>query len=484
MPLFKFNLHRENAVQRRVLLFRVVLLVLVGWSGLVACGDDGSGRYAYHVARSRGIFGATQRITVQASAGVVRACEDSGDQLDVCVRMGSPFPTLRVANGNLESAEAIVRLSNVPADGAWEVYLEPLLPDESQDQRCARDGLGPPPGSSTRLADDEGQTLIANVQGCGALVFVSKPAAWQADEVYRIAVLGGASLREGELRTFLQQLAQRVPSPDFVYFLDDVNIRNSTISLEELDEMMQEVGLRWSMVMSPRSLGRGYEPFVDRLGSLDYYTRIHGIPLIVLDTANARVSNTQRGALKSMRICHFEGCASGLALMSIPPVGTHSVDVGIFRSQVLAQDLLSLLTGIGIRAIASSAEEKSDSKVFSRLRLLDVGTFDDRDDFLEASFFPAATGAQLCDNPLTLQDDSRWTVSSAYTACGSDEECYGGVCLETCEVSEDCSQPHHLCSPEYLCREPCGVLGCSIGTCGDDGFCEVGPMLKLRRREL
>lgn len=458
--------------------------MLVGLGGLVACSDDGAGRHAYHVARSRGIFGASQRLTITAAPGVIRECENSGTLLEVCARAGSPFPALRVSNGNLDSTEALLRIANLSADPLWDVYLEPLLPEEPQDQRCAREALGPPAGSSTRLADAAGAQLLVAVQGCASLVLVGKANDAQAQRPYRVALLGGASLRDGELRAFLQSVLQRDTTLDFVYFLDDVNLRNSPTSLEELDDIMQEFDVPWSMVMSPRSLARGYVSFVDRLGSLDYLIRVHGMPLLVLDTANARVNHAQQASLKAVRSCKVGTCPPAVALMSIPPVGTHNVDVGIFRSQVLAQDIFNLLAGLGARAIVSSAEEASDSKRFSNLTLFDVGSFQDREDFLELSFFPAAQSAVLCDAPLTLAKPTRWTVGAPHSVCTETQVCQRGVCLMPCTSTSDCEEAHHECAPDGICREPCVENVCLEGRCASDGYCDTSPTLRLQRLSL
>src|SRR5699024_7615986 len=148
------------------------------------------------------------RITVMAAPGLVERCAESSDILSACVRAGSPFPRLRIANGDIESKEALLQLSNAAQNILWDVYLEPLLDDEAQDQRCVRDALGPPEDSSTRLGSEEGLALLTHLPRCAALVFTGRPNPNEGARVYRVAVLGGISMRESELRVFMQRLAQ------------------------------------------------------------------------------------------------------------------------------------------------------------------------------------------------------------------------------------------------------------------------------------
>lgn len=479
MPLFIFDLHRVKARSRLPLLCLGLLGVLTGWFGAAGCGDDGGERYAYHVARSQGIFGAGQRLSATTAAGIVRECEGAEDLAGVCVRVGSPTARVRLSNGNIESDRALLQVSNLPDEVRWAVYLEPLLPHEPQDQRCAREQLGPPESSSTRLADELGEVLVTALPGCAALVFVQ-----QVDETrpYRIAVLSGATLRDTELESFIAQIAALPAPPDFMYFLDAVDIRNARNSFEELERVMDASGLSWSMVISPATLRRGFDILVEQVGSLDYHTRIHGLPLVVLDTADSAVRSPQLDMLRRIRACGGDACAEGVALMSVPPVGTHKVDVGVFRSQPLAQSLLYELERMGTRVLISSLEDAPDSKRFSALTLLDVGRFQDRAQVLELAFVPPVEGYRSCDPEISIADASRITVVPPEGQCDAElEACIGGACIPRCESSADCAAPAHVCTLDGLCREPCGQVGCIEGFCAPGGYCVLGPELQMQR---
>lgn len=483
MPIFEFYLHRQGAIWRRPLFWRGCLVLVFGLCGIVACKGDASDRYAYHVARAWGIFGANQRITVTAAPGLVEGCDNSEDILSSCVRAGSPFPVVRVSNGDIESSEATLHISNVDDDIIWDVYLEPLLQDEPQDQRCARDALGPPPASSTRFAEESGKNLLAHLAPCSSLVFVGKPAVGHASTPYRVAVLGGLTMREGELRLFLQRLAQRSPAIDFVYLVGDVVIRNSEDSLATLEELMEAVDLPWTMVMSPDRLNRGYARLVDHVGSLDYQTRIHGMPLIVSDTASARVTDPQRKALKRLRSCDDGTCPPSIAMMSIAPISLHTFEVGIFRSQILAQEFLGTLRDAGLTVLVSAVGKGASKTYFSGIELFDVGRSQSGDRFLELVFVPRVDGTQLCDRWLAIEKDSRWTVSQPRMECADQTECRKGICLPRCEQNADC-ELGRACDSEGYCRAPCADGSCEDGVCGHDDFCEEGPRTYTREHTL
>lgn len=459
------------------------LVLVFGLCGIVACKGDTSDRYAYHVARAWGIFGSNQRITVTAAPGLVEGCESSEDILSSCVRAGSPFPVIRISNGDIERSEATLHISNVDDDIIWDVYLEPLLEEEPQDQRCARESLGPPAGSSTRFSRESGKNLLTHLAPCASLVFVGQPNAGEASRPYRVAVLGGLTMREGELRLFLQRLAQRTPRIDFVYVIGDVVIRNSEDSLETLGELMTAVELPWSMVISPDRVDRGFTLLVDRVGSLDYHTRIHGMPLVVSDTASARVTNQQLNALKRVRRCEGIECAPAMAMMSIAPISLHTFEVGIFRSQILAQEFLGTLRELGLTALVSAVGKDASQTYFSGVELHDVGVSQDGEAFLELVFVPRAQGTQLCDGWLTIQEDSSWTVSQPGTQCADDTECRKGICLPRCEENADCTLGR-ACDNQGFCRTPCHDDVCDDGVCGTDDFCEHGPRAFARQRTL
>lgn len=485
MPLFKFNLHRQKAKFRLPLLFGVLLIFLGVWGSASGCRDDGAGRYAYHVARSSGIFGTSQRLTVTSSAGWVRACEGTDDLHEICVRSGGPFVRIRVSNGNIDATSALLRVTNLPINASWQVYLEPLLPDEPQDQRCARDQLGPPPESSTRLADEEGEILLTSLAGCSSLIFIEQAPSDRENDAYRIALLGGATLRDTELEGFVQRVSATEPAPDFYYFVDLVELRNVRDSLDTVEEIMRRFELPWSMVIAPRHLRSGYEHLVEKVGSLDYHTRVFGVPFVVLDTADAKIRAPQKDMLQRLRACEAEECVAALALMSIPPVGTHKMDVGIFRSQALAQDLLYLLESTGVRAIASSAEKEADNKRFSRFQLFDVGSFQPRTQYLAADFIPAASGQKLCDSKVSILSDSRISVAQPRSQCDVElSRCVSGVCVPTCAHTDECPSPLHVCTDDGLCLEPCANGICSQGECTTKGYCNDGPRLNLSWQKL
>lgn len=464
-------------------MWRGCLVLVFGLCGIVACKGDASDRYAYHVARAWGIFGTNQRITVTAAPGLVEGCDSSEDILSSCVRAGSPFPVVRISNGDIESSEATLHVSNVDDDIIWDVYLEPLLADEPQDQRCARDSLGPPAGSSTRFAGESGKNLLAYLAPCASLVFVGKPNVGQVPRAYRVAVLGGLSMRESELRLFLQRLSQRTPAIDFVYVLGDVVVRNSEDSFATLAELMEAVDLPWSMVISPDRLDRGYGPLVDHVGSLDYHTRIYGMSLIVSDTASARITDPQRKALKRLRRCEDVACPPSIAMMSIPPISLHTFEVGIFRSQILAQEFLGTLRDVGLTSLVSAVGKGASKTHFSGIELFDVGTTQDGERFLELVFVPRVQGTQLCDAWLTIEENSRWTVSQPSMQCVGNTECRKGICLPRCEQSVDCALGL-ACDSEGYCRTPCPDESCEEGFCGYDEFCEKGPHAYARQRTL
>lgn len=460
------------------------LLCIIGAAlgGLAACKNDASDRYAYHVARAQGIFGSNQRITVTAAPGRVTPCEASDDsQPSACVRAGSPFPRVRIANGDIERKETLLQLSNVASDIVWDVYLEPLLDDEAQDQRCVRDELGPPPDTSTRLSDEEGRSLMLDLPACASMVLVGKPA--DQRRTYRVAVLGGISMRESELRQFLDRLAARTPAIDFVYVLGDVRIRNQQDSIAAFEDIMQSVSLPWSAVITPEHVRRGYHAIADHVGILDYHTRIYGMPLVVVDTASARISDVQRKALDTIRRCPDSGCSPAAALMSIPPVSLHSFEVGTFRSQQVAQELLNTLRGLGLQSLLSAIEKSSSETHFSGIRLFDVGTDQNTSDFLELTFRPRSERATLCDGWLSLSSNSRWTVSEPYMQCSETESCRGGICVPTCESDAEC-EGDLRCDPDGMCREACAEDVCTHGYCEADGFCDEAPRLFVRERSL
>lgn len=365
----------------------------------------------------------------------------------------------------------------------WDVYLEPLREEEAQDQRCSRQSIGPPQGSSTRFASETGRNLRAYLAPCTALVFVGKPNDDLGEHAYHVAVVGGAAMREGELRLFIQRLSQRTPNIDFVYFLGDVRVRNSQNSLEALDEIMASVDMPWSMVMSPARLGRGYGVLADHVGSLDYYTRIYGMPLIVTDTASASIGGAQRRALQRMRVCDAIACPPAVAMMSIPPVSLHRFEVGIFRSQILAQELLGTLRDIGMTNLVSAVEKNSSRTYFSGVELFDVALSLDETQFLELAFVPRASGTQLCDTWLTIEEGSRATISQPRMECPDAHACRTGICVPTCEQTTDCDAGLQ-CDNEGFCRAPCGDSDCDGGVCGADDLCEKGPRLLTRQREL
>lgn len=484
MPFFEFNLHRQGAFWRNPLLQGVLCILFLGFGGMVACKNNATDRYAYHVARARGIFGINQRVTVTASPGLVAACDESSDTVSACVRAGSPFPRIRIANGDIDAKEAVVRVSNVNQEPYWNVYLEPLLPDEAQDQRCARDALGPPPETSMRLGDEQGGTLYAHLPACAALVYVGNASPAHAQQAYRVAVLGGINMRESELRVFMQRLSQRSARIDYVYIIGDVSIRNRRDPLETLDNIMETYDLPWTVVLSPTRAQRGFEPLVNHIGSLDYHVRIFGMPLIVIDTASARISNTQRQFFQKLRQCEPQQCAPAAAIMSIPPVSLHAFEVGTFRSQIVAQELLNMLRGAGMQALVSSIEKSMSATRFSGVELFDVGTEQNTEDFLELTFVPSAPDAQLCDGWLAIAEDANWTVSTPYSDCQEHEGCSLGICLESCTADDDCITPGTQCDPRGFCRVPCREQVCDSGVCGVDGFCNERPRLYAQERSL
>lgn len=456
----------------------------MGLGGWVGCKNDATDRYAYHVARSQGIFGSSQRITVTAAPGLVERCEDSSEGLTACVRAGSPFPRVRIANGDIENKEAILRVSNVVPNILWDVYLEPLLGDEAQDQRCVRDALGPPDDSSMRLGSEEGAALLTRVPACAALVLSGRAHPADGARVYRVAVLGGISMRETELRAFIQRLAQHTPSIDFVYVIGDISIGNRADSMQSFDEIMRDVAIPWTLVMSPARVQKGFRPVADRVGSLDYVTRIFGMPLIVVDTASASISNAQRKMLNRLRQCKDSACAPAAAVMSVPPVSLHTFEVGTFRSQILAQEMLDTLRGVGMRALISSIEKSASKTHFSGIQLFDVGTAQNTEDFLQLSFLPKSPSATLCDGWLSIEHDAKWTISTPYFQCDDDETCHGGVCVKVCENTSDCTAPNAICSERGHCRVPCVNGSCESGVCDADELCDEAPRLHVQQQSL
>lgn len=448
---------------------------------MYGCRDDTASRHAYHVMRARGIFGDTQRITVTASPGSVRVCPGTEDVSTACVRAGAPFSSVRVANGNILDAVANVSFQNVGTAPHWATYLEPLRADEAQDQRCVRDQLGPIAGTSVRLGDEMGVLVSASVPACSALVFVGIPADTGARDPYRIALLGGGKVRVSELSSFVARLRQGDTAPDFIYFLDLPILRNASAPLDALETLMDEQGVPWSVVFSPASERRGFESFVDVFGSLDYVSLVHGVPLIVLDTASAGLSAPQRADVDAMRSCG-SGCAPAVALMSIPPVSTHRLDVGMFGSQAQGQELVSRLTSRGTRHVVSSTESTRRSARFSRMTLTDVGELQLADTYLELRIDPPAARALLCDEGISLQSNSTVTVRPPVVACDLTEDCVGGICLRRCTTGAACAVDAR-CDAAGYCRRRC-ESGCPAYRCRDDGFCDDAPGLQLGVRPM
>lgn len=399
-----------------------------------------------------------------------------------CVRASGPFSRIRVANGNIEDSIALIDVSNAGDEPRWASYLEPLTADEAQDQRCVRDDIGPRPGTSVRLGDEHGALLVASLPACAALVFAGLPSDAQQDRPFRIALLGGGKVRSTELNSFLTRVTQSDTPPDFLYFMDLPHLRNASAPLDALDAMMRELGLPWGILFSPASARRGYEGFIDRFGSLDYVVSVHGVPLLVLDTASAGLSSPQRNEVEALRVCEA-GCAPGVALMSIPPVSTHRLDVGMFHSQAVAQELVSRLISRGIRHLVSSTEDVPRTEAIAQLALTDVGALRLDDAYLELRIEPALPGARLCDDGVSLQTSSTVTVRPASIICEEREACVEGVCVPRCGGIHGACAGGRLCDGAGYCQRPCDA-NCPADRCSSRGVCLEGPQLRLVDRAL
>lgn len=450
------------------------------------CGSNDPDRYAYHTMRARGIFGDTGRLSLTISPGIVTECEEppDDDTIIACARASGPLPMMRVTNGGLEEAGLLLEIANTAPDGRWAVYLEPLLESEPQDQRCIRDGLGPAPGLSTRLADAEGARLQVLIPPCAALVLDAQLPLADAQEDYLIVVWGGGTARDSELQTALTMMEEAGVRPDFIWFLDLLALRSSVQAFDALDEAMQEAGVPWGILASEGALNRGSERFIDRFGALDFVTRVHGVPLIALDTASWTISSSQIAFVRRIRTCDAEECPPAIALMNVPPVSVGRLDVGIFRSQAVAQNLLSAFSQRGVRWLVSSSERRYEATTFGGFQLRDVGRWRGVRELVTIEISPPEPDRLLCDAGLSLLTSDMISVTAARTFCPPDHACLGGVCVASCSGDLDCGGGGGGRCVEGLCRADCESDACPSGRCDAEGFCRHGPQVEVHRVEL
>lgn len=447
-----------------------------------ACGNNELDRYAYHTMRSRGIFGETGRFSLVISPGIVAECASpvDDDAFEMCARASGPLPTVRMTNGTLDETQTILSVTNLPEDVRWAVFLEPLFDSESQDQRCIRDGIGPTPGISTRLPDAHGSRLQAAIPPCAALVFNAEVPVVEAQESYSILVVGGGSVRESELRTSLTMLESFGDKPKFILFTNLVALRSSAEAFEVLREVMDEYGIPWGMLANADAISRGPERFIDNFGSLDYITRVLGVPLIALDTSFGGLSSAQLSFVERIRTCTPDACPPGVAMMSIPPVPLRRLDNGFFRSQALAHTLLAMLSERGVELLISGVSARGDTTNFGSFRMLDSGKWRRSEEAYELVIQPPAAGYELCDAGVSLMTSDSLSVSSARTFCATGLTCVDGVCLNACVTANDCDWTVGEVCLRGACRVPCDSAQCSTSRCDREGLCEMGPRVDVR----
>lgn len=483
MAFIEFNMtHREQSVGRLFLRYGGLIAWLLLASVALGCDNGEQDRYAYHTIRARGIFGETRRFTLTIAPGIVQECTGTveSSSLRACARASGPMPAMRVTNGTLEEASVLVSVDNLAAEAQWAVYLEPLFEQEPQDQRCLRDGVGPAPGQSIRLADATGAVIPTQIPACSALVFDAQVPALTANQDVQMMVLGGGSIRPSELTTALTMLSESDYQPNFIWFTDLLSLRNSADAFDALDEAMRDYGVPWGILMSEESLRRGPDRFVDTFGSLDFVVRVHGVPVLVLDTSDATISAAQNGFVQRIRTCERDACPPAIALMSVPPVSTNRLDVGMFRSQAVAQNLLSSLSLRGVRWLIAGVEKTTRETDFGRFRLVDTGRWAGVSDFLSVRIMPPSPDVRLCDGGLSLMTSGAISVTSTYLACDDDEVCVSGVCLPACASNADCASLGDSSCVSGVCRRPCNS-SCATGRCDAQNLCNEGPGVALER---
>ena len=436
--------------------------------------------------RSSGIFGETGRFSLTISPGIVRDCEDNAPagELRVCARASGPLPSMRVTNGTLSEASVFLSVTNLQDSPRWAVYLEPLFESEPQDQRCLREPIGPTAGLATRLADADGALLTALVPACSALVFSAQIPALEARKPYQIMVLGGGSVRPSELRTALAVLEASSYTPDFIWFTDLLALQSTAEAYDALNEAMEETGIPWGILMNEEAVSRGPDRFVDTFGSLDYVTGVHGVPFVVLDTASWTLSTPQISYLERMRTCATRECPPSVALMSVAPVSVRRLDVGLFRSHIVAHNLLASLAERGVRWVISGKEATPHEANFGGFELVDTGAWRGMDEFLSVEVHPPAPSLPLCDAGLSLMTAGGISVTSARFFCEDGSRCVGGVCVEECEENTDCARDGNPRCVQGLCRIPCESDACGGAACDASGFCIDGPQVTVGKAVL
>lgn len=446
-----------------------VLVALVLGGG---CADETSSRFGMQAAAGTIGMGPDERITARIAPGLAIEVADKTTFFDLRLRSSAPFPTVYLDNGTLDDQRVEVTLENIdPVANAF-ARLRRLPSETRRDPRCGDD-------EETEVADvllapidvrpsvDEPKTarLTLSVPPCRTLsVSLSLP---RETREYRVAVFGNAGGSTDFVADALD--AARVADANYVHFLGGVASRSRVSPFAAVAALADAAPMPVGATPSPGDIRAGAQSYVDAWGQTDFSTRIGWTRLLVLDTADRRLSAEQFELLDSVALSR----QPGFALFSVGPFDLGGIDDNGFRSSQQADRLYTRLVRRGFRDVLSSLGNGFTRTRFGDLRLYDTG----------------GERASATDRHMVLIRLTRpWPalVACVYDVdCASDEFCDLGFCRERCASDADCDDVGDRCDRSGgTCRIACAEPSdCPVPSpeCGSDGFCDLEPTIDVER---
>lgn len=331
-------------------------LCVIAWA---ACGDPVEARYQAQLDANLVQFGDDGRVAVQVQPG--RPTFD-GDEAALAVRVRSsvPWPALTVSNGTTDPQEIEVTLQNVDVDADWSAVLGAIAADARRDPQCTQapfstrqDVVVAPP--EVRALDPTTARLRIGLEACTSLSLESALAS--SVGAVRLVVVGPA---DGDMAWLGRALNAAVAlEPDVVVSLGSVRAGGGGFSA---------AADRFAATGTPRVVvfGRGDrrapEGFRATFGQTDYAWSLGSVSALVLDTADARLSEPQFELIQSVA-----PLGAGWFATDTFPMGADPDDG--FRSQPQAMRVIEGLRVAEITHAFAAADARTQSATFAGIEL-------------------------------------------------------------------------------------------------------------------
>jgi hypothetical protein len=451
------------------------LLACVGALALAlagACSDDASTRFALQARAGTVGMGPDERITARLVPGRAVEVADKTTFFDLTMRASAPFPTVYLDNGTVDARQIELTLNNIDPDANAFPRLRRLPSDARRDPRCGdnqetdvADVLLAPIDVRPNADEPKTARLTLVVPPCRTLsVSLSLP---RETPEYRVAVFGSA----GGSTEFVQDAldAARAVDADYAHLLGGLATRSRVAPFGDIAAIADTSPIPVGASPAPSDLRAGATGYIDSWGQTDFTTRIGWTRLLVLDTAERRLSAEQFNLLDEIAVSR----QPGFALFTVPPFDLGGLDDDGFRSSQQADRLYTRLVRRGFRDVVSSLGGSWISRTFGDLHLYDTG---------------GARTASDDRHMVLIRLTRPWPdlVACVYDVdCSADEFCNLGFCRERCDSDTDCSSATTRCdNSSSTCRITCDTdddCPAPAPECGSDGFCDLEPAIIVER---